>query len=83
MYYTYILWSELLQKFYVGSTQDLESRVDYHNSGNVNFTSTGIPWVLVYHESHATRSLASKRERQIKAWKSAKAIRRLIEGQAV
>ncbi len=81
MYYTYILWSETLQKFYVGSTQDLEARVAYHNSGNVKFTSTGTPWILVYHELHETRSDATKRERQIKAWKSSAAIRRLIESE--
>lgn len=78
MFFTYILWSDSLGKFYVGHTGDLESRLAYHNSGNVTSTREGVPWVLVYSESFATRGEAMKRETEIKRWKSAAAIRRLI-----
>ena len=77
MFFTYILWSETLKKFYVRS-QDLGARLAYHNSGNVRFTPTGIPWVLLHQETYETRYAASRRERQIKAWKSAVMIRNLI-----
>ena len=83
MFFVYILWSEKLQKFYIGSTQDLQARVAYHNSGNVTFTSTGIPWVIVYSEALNSRQEAILRERQIKGWKSAKAIKKLIETRLV
>jgi len=78
MFFMYILWSEKLQKFYIGSTQDLDDRLIYHNAGFVKFTSLGTPWVLVYSEGFLTRADATKREREIKAWKSAVAIRALI-----
>ncbi|MHB8636061.1 MAG: GIY-YIG nuclease family protein [Fimbriimonadaceae bacterium] len=81
MFFTYILWSESLGKFYVGQTQDLDSRVSFHNRGHVKFSSAGVPWVLVHAESHASRKAAVSREREIKGWKSSEAIRRLIEGQ--
>ena len=81
MFYVYILWSDSLRKFYVGHTADLEARVDYHNRGNVTFTRTGVPWTLAYSESHPSRSDAMKREAEIKRWKSAASIRRLVEEQ--
>ena len=81
MFFTYILRSESLGKFYVGHSQDLESRVDYHNSGNVAFTKRGTPWELVYSESFSSRSEAMIRENEIKRWKSATMIRRLIQTQ--
>ena len=79
MYFTYILWSESRSKFYVGSTQDLVERMKVHNNGQVKWTSTGTPWVVVYSESWPDRTTAVRRERQIKSWKSAVAIRKLID----
>ncbi|MEQ9404165.1 MAG: GIY-YIG nuclease family protein, partial [Cyclobacteriaceae bacterium] len=32
MFFTYIIFSEKLNKFYVGSTQDLTIRLDDHNN---------------------------------------------------
>lgn len=78
MFCMYILWSEKLKKYYVGSTQGLEQRVLYHNSGNVTFTKLGVPWQIVYSEEFETRTDAVRRERQIKSWKSSKSISDLI-----
>jgi putative endonuclease len=43
----YILWSESLQKFYVGHTNNIEDRIDRHNKGYERFTSTGVPWMMI------------------------------------
>ncbi|HAN18156.1 MAG TPA: hypothetical protein DCQ24_05725 [Bacteroidales bacterium] len=43
-YYVYILFSESLQKFYIGQTQNLLDRIKRHNHGFENYTSKGIPW---------------------------------------
>ena len=80
MFFTYILWSESLQKFYVGHTRQLDFRVEYHNRGSVRFTRAGVPWTLAHSERFPSRSAAMRREAEIKRWKSAAAIRRLIEG---
>jgi putative endonuclease len=80
MYYTYILFSQRLGKFYVGHSQDLDARLQYHNAGNVQWTSLGTPWALAYQESFPSKAEAARRERQIKNWKSAKAVRQLIDG---
>ena len=62
----YILFSSSLKKFYTGSTENLEKRVQYHNLGGVKFTSTGIPWKLVWHKSCNTRAEAVQLENKVK-----------------
>jgi len=46
----YILFSEKLNKYYVGSTSDIERRLEEHNRGKEKFTSIGKPCILVYNE---------------------------------
>ena len=62
----YILWSERLGKYYVGSTGNLENRVKRHNKGEEKFTSKGVPWQLIWSESYRTRSEAVQMENKIK-----------------
>ena len=58
---------------YVGSTNDLESRVEKHNAGNGSrYTSRRRPVALVYAEEYDTIEAAARRERQIKRWTAAK-----------
>jgi len=67
MYYVYVIWSEKLRKRYVGSTQNIEKRLEQHNKGKTPFTLRGIPWNLIYHEAFTTRSEALKREKFLKS----------------
>uniref|UniRef100_A0A7V2ZJ94 GIY-YIG domain-containing protein n=1 Tax=Ignavibacterium album TaxID=591197 RepID=A0A7V2ZJ94_9BACT len=39
---TYILYSEKIDKYYVGVTEDLILRLERHNEGWGKFTKTGI-----------------------------------------
>ena len=72
MYMTYILQC-CDGSFYVGSTGDLEDRLQVHNSGDgPTFTAKRLPVRLVYSEEHPTLEAAVKRERQIKRWSHAK-----------
>jgi putative endonuclease len=77
-YYTYILFSEKLNKFYVGSTNDLQRRLSEHNRGKTSFTKTGIPWQLKYYEVFQSRSEAIGRELEVKKRKDRKYIESLI-----
>jgi putative endonuclease len=55
--------------FYVGSTQDLNSRVKTHNDGRgAAHTFKHRPVYLVYSEVFATETAAVKREQQLKRW---------------
>lgn len=82
-------WAYVLEnpdgRFYVGSTGNLDNRLEQHNVEDkvlTKFTHKHGPWTLVWKESHATRATAMKREKQIKSMKSSKWIReKLIIGQ--
>jgi putative endonuclease len=75
----YILRSQALNKYYIGSTCDnLDERIRKHNTNHKGFTGRSPDWVLVYRELHADKADALKREKQIKAWKSRKMIEKLI-----
>ena len=66
MYYTYILKCSD-KTLYCGYTNDLVKRVDTHNKGEgAKYTASRLPVRLVYFEEFPTRSLAMKRECQIK-----------------
>lgn len=53
--------------FYTGYTKDLELRVHLHQIGRgARYTKTHKPQCLVYFEEYVSRSLAMKREREIK-----------------
>ena len=66
-YYSYVLRSTKNGILYKGSTQNLEKRLQTHNSGKVKFTSKNIPWELVISEEFSTRSEAVKREKWYKS----------------
>ena len=78
MPHTYILYSAKLDKYYIGSSLDKDERLLRHNRGAEKFTSTGMPWVIVYFEEFKTITEARKREYAIKKMKSRKYIESLI-----
>jgi putative endonuclease len=79
MFYVYMLYSPSLNKYYTGSTGNLNDRLFRHNHGRSKATKAGIPWILKYTESFTTRSEAVKREFNIKRMKSRKYIEALID----
>lgn len=67
MFYTYILYSATLDKFYVGHTGlTLAERLKKHNSNHRGFTGKTNNWSVKYFEVFETKSLAYQRELQIK-----------------
>ena len=46
-HYVYILQSETTGKYYCGETQNIEDRLERHNSGRSKSTKPGIPWKLI------------------------------------
>jgi len=79
MCYCYILHSKSLDKFYIGhSCEFLQERLKKHLSDHKGFTAKVKDWIIVYHETFDSKTLAYKREREIKAWKSKLKIQKLI-----
>lgn len=65
-YNVYILFSENLKRYYCGHTNNIEKRLDTHNSGGKKYTTRGIPWSLVKIYNCSSRSEAMQLERKIK-----------------
>ena len=79
VYTVYILFSAILNKYYIGYTGDnLNSRLKKHCSNHKGFTGKADDWVLKYAEYFDDKSQAMKREKEIKAWKSKVKIEQLI-----
>ena len=76
IFYTYILYSALIDKFYIGQTADLNLRLSQHNSTR-NLGADD--WIISYSETFYTRAEAMKREKEIKNKKSRKYIEWLIQ----
>ena len=54
--------------FYTGITTDLNRRCEQHNAGTGSrYTRSRLPVSMVYHETQTNRSMALKRELEIKA----------------
>lgn len=72
MFYIYILYSKIVDKYYVGQTENQDERIISHSSGISKYTSISTDWILVYTELFETRSQAIIRENEIKKKKSRK-----------
>ena len=66
MYKVYILYSEVVRKYYVGSTANIEDRMKRHNEGRSSYTKKGIPWKVVVSFESDSRSEAITLENKIK-----------------
>ena len=60
----YILYSEVTNKFYVGSSREggADKRLKSHNAGKNKSTKSGRPWRLFYEEQTSDYTDARKKE---------------------
>ena len=72
MHYVYILKSQKDNKIYTGYTDNLENRIEEHNSGKVKSTSSRLPLKLVYYEAYQNKKDAQAREKYLKGGGKAK-----------
>ena len=78
LFTVYILYSDLLDQYYIGHTADIDDRLYRHvNSGSKSTKKTN-DWQIVYTELFQSKSEAVKREFEIKRKKSRKYIEWLI-----
>ena len=77
--FVYILKSLKDGSYYVGSTQDVASRVKHHNQTGTQYTKQKRPWELVYVEEYPDRSSAMQREYAIKKGGGKKFIEALLK----
>ena len=77
-YFVYILQSLKDSKYYIGSSANVEERLDYHNSRRQRSTKNRVPFILVHTESFITKEEALIREKQIKSYKGGEAFKTLL-----
>jgi len=75
MFYTYILYSKSINKYYVGHTSDLEKRFERHGKDKSKFTGQCNDWELIKYVEYESKSEAIKLELKIKK----RGIKRYIE----
>lgn len=78
MHYVYIIYSNKLNRKYIGSTIDLKERIRQHNLGKSNFTLKGIPWKLIYYEAFLSKKQAQKEELFLKSGKGRERLKYLF-----
>lgn len=65
-YYVYILLSLKNSDIYIGSTANLQNRINLHNGGKVKSTKAYKPWQLLESREFDSRSEAMKQEMFLK-----------------
>ena len=80
MYYVYVLKKKSNNKLYIGSTYNLEKRLEEHRKGKVFFTKNS-DFNLIYYEAYTSEKDARIREKHLKYFgKAYQALKKRIEG---
>ena len=79
-HYTYILYSLSKDRYYIGSSADVQNRLLRHNAGATPSTKAGRPWKIVFVRAFNSKTDALKFENYLKRMKSRKHLEALIEG---
>ena len=77
-YNIYILYSAMLDQYYIGHSENISDRIFRHNNSGSKSTKKANDWVVKYTEGFGTRAEAMKRELEIKNKKSRKYLEWLI-----
>ncbi|MFN0188451.1 MAG: GIY-YIG nuclease family protein [Bacteroidia bacterium] len=79
MFYVYIIYSKLIDQYYIGSTANLIDRLYRHRNSGSKSTKKVKDWELLYSKEFESRKLAVQAEMKIKAMKSREYISQLIQ----
>ena len=74
----YILYSDSIDRYYIGNCSNVNVRLSRHNAGATPSTKPGKPWKVVHFEEFNLKSEAIKREIYLKRMKSRVYIESLI-----
>lgn len=77
MFYVYILYSKVIDRFYIGSTNALAQRLYEHRNGFSRYTKPANDWEIAYSREFASRADAARFERYLKSWKDKNRLREL------
>jgi putative endonuclease len=80
-YYLYILYSQRLDRYYIGISHDPEMRLHYHNTFPRGWTVRGRPWELVFVKRFADKQTARHWESFIKKQKKRSMVEKIVNGE--
>lgn len=83
MSYVYILRSLVNGRYYVGSTNDLERRLNEHNSGKTKSIKNLRPLEVVFSKKFITLEEARKIEVKLRKFKSRKILDKIVAEQTI
>jgi putative endonuclease len=63
----YVLYSDKFERFYIGISDDIASRLRRHNLGKVKSTKSFLPWRVIYTEVFINKQEVRKREKYLKS----------------
>ncbi|MFC1687283.1 GIY-YIG nuclease family protein [Patescibacteria group bacterium] len=79
MYCVYFIYSDKLNRAYIGQTANINKRLNAHNRGKVKSTRMGTPWRLLGIEEYSDRWMAMRREKYLKSLYGYKTRKRIVE----
>ena len=69
MFSIYVIQSIKHWKYYIGYSEDIHKRLQYHNLWKVKSTKPYTPYKIIYSEEYKTKTEALKREKELKKMK--------------
>ena len=79
MHNVYVIKGEKDRRYYIGYTNDIKTRLAFHNTGKNGSTKNRGPFSVVYLEEFKDRKEALARERKIKSYKGGNEFKKLLE----
>lgn len=81
VFFVYILKSLNDKKSYVGVTNNLERRLNEHNSGKHFYTKRHLPWIIIYKEKFNDFTNAITREKFLKTTSGRRFLKKIFDNQ--
>jgi len=78
-FYVYVLKSTKEVFIYVGYTEDIDRRLEEHNSGKVVSTKHYAPFDLIHYEAYRNKKDAKRRENYLKTTKGKTTLRTMLK----
>ena len=78
MHKVYIIQSQKNNRYYIGCTNNLKTRLEQHNKRQNYSTQNGIPWKLIAFKDFENQQEAYDYEKKVKSYKGGNAFKKLV-----
>ena len=78
MFYVYAIRSTIRNYTYIGLSNNLERRINEHNSGYNKTTKSYAPFLLIYQKEYSSRPKAREAEKYLKSSAGREFLKRIL-----